>query len=218
MERPNQPPNIEGCSEAQELVDLQYFRLKGSPRSVPPRKSEPQAGAASGLSNSAPKPSNADGNDVVVLVPKIDVTATGEGTENLPGSKSVAHSEGSARNWGVPGGSCRTDCECQAGKGVQRQGGQPEDHTQGIGLTHSTWPQGASPEAREGVNTLTQSSQETGPERKSERDWQTSLRAIANKARRQPQYRFRDLYRLLNHEVLRLSFYQLRKDAASGVD
>jgi group II intron reverse transcriptase/maturase len=52
----------------------------------------------------------------------------------------------------------------------------------------------------------------------SEHDWQTFLRAIAEKARRQPQYRFRDLYRQLNPEVLRLSFFRLRKDAASGVD
>src|SRR5512132_273035 len=189
MERPNQPPKTEGCSERQEPVDLQYFRLKEPPRSVPPGTSEPQAGVASGLSNSAPKPSNADGNDVGVSAPKIDVTAKGEGTESLPGSKSVAHLEGSTRNWGVPEGSCRTNFESQAGKAVQRQGGQSEDHTQGIGLAHSTWPQSDNSEAREGVNTLTQPPQATGPERKSEQDWQTFLRAIANKAQHQPRYR-----------------------------
>jgi group II intron reverse transcriptase/maturase len=52
----------------------------------------------------------------------------------------------------------------------------------------------------------------------SETDWRTFLRTIAEKARRQPQYRFRDLYRLLNQEVLRLCFLGLRQDAASGVD
>jgi group II intron reverse transcriptase/maturase len=52
----------------------------------------------------------------------------------------------------------------------------------------------------------------------SETDWRTFLRAIAEKARHQPHYRFRDLYRQLNEEVLRLSFYRLRKEAASGVD
>src|SRR5262249_54987358 len=85
-------------------------------------------------------------------------------------------------------------------------------------LAHSTSPQGASLEAREGANTLTQPSQATGPERMSETDWRTFLRAIAEKARRQPQYRFRDLHRQLNEEVLRLCFYRLRKEAASGVD
>ena len=47
---------------------------------------------------------------------------------------------------------------------------------------------------------------------------QTSLRGIANKAAEQKRHRFGDLYRLLNVENLRWSFYQLRKDAASGVD
>jgi group II intron reverse transcriptase/maturase len=51
-----------------------------------------------------------------------------------------------------------------------------------------------------------------------EQDWQTFLRAIAEKAKREPNYRFGDLYRKLNQEVLRLCFYRLRKDAASGVD
>jgi retron-type reverse transcriptase len=52
----------------------------------------------------------------------------------------------------------------------------------------------------------------------SENDWQTFLRAIADKARREPHYRFRDLYRKFNQEVLRRCFWRLRKDAASGVD
>lgn len=47
---------------------------------------------------------------------------------------------------------------------------------------------------------------------------QTSLRGIANKAMREPECRFRDLYRLLNEQNLRVAFYQLRKKAASGVD
>ena len=46
----------------------------------------------------------------------------------------------------------------------------------------------------------------------------TSLRAIAKKAAEQKKYRFGDLYRLLNEENLRWSFFQLRRDAACGVD
>jgi group II intron reverse transcriptase/maturase len=46
----------------------------------------------------------------------------------------------------------------------------------------------------------------------------TALRAIANKAASKKDYRFQDLYRLLNEENLRWAFYQLRKDAACGVD
>jgi group II intron reverse transcriptase/maturase len=47
---------------------------------------------------------------------------------------------------------------------------------------------------------------------------QTSLRGIANRARRNKKARFGDLYRLLNQENLRNCFYQLRKTAAPGVD
>jgi RNA-directed DNA polymerase len=47
---------------------------------------------------------------------------------------------------------------------------------------------------------------------------QTSLRGIANRARRDKKARFRGLYRLLNEENLRGCFYRLRKSAAPGVD
>lgn len=46
----------------------------------------------------------------------------------------------------------------------------------------------------------------------------TSLRGIAERARRDKKARFRNLYRLLNEENLRSCFYQLRKSAAPGVD
>jgi retron-type reverse transcriptase len=47
---------------------------------------------------------------------------------------------------------------------------------------------------------------------------QTSLRGIANRAKRDKKARFGNLYRLLNQENLRNCFYQLRKKAAPGVD
>jgi group II intron reverse transcriptase/maturase len=47
---------------------------------------------------------------------------------------------------------------------------------------------------------------------------QTSLLGIANKARTEKQYRFRNLYRELNEELLLDSWRLLRKDAALGVD
>jgi len=51
-----------------------------------------------------------------------------------------------------------------------------------------------------------------------EQSWPTFLRAIADKARKDPNHRFGDLYRHLNQPTLRASFYLLRKNAASGVD
>jgi group II intron reverse transcriptase/maturase len=85
-------------------------------------------------------------------------------------------------------------------------------------LDHSNQPPGASPEADEGTNRATQSAQATRTVRTTEPDWQTFLRAIAEKAHQNKHHRFGDLYRRLNRDVLRLCFYQLRKDAASGVD
>src|SRR5512139_3899637 len=46
----------------------------------------------------------------------------------------------------------------------------------------------------------------------------TSLQAIAKKARERPQYRFRDLFRLLNEDMLRDSWRYIHKEAAYGVD
>ena len=47
---------------------------------------------------------------------------------------------------------------------------------------------------------------------------QTSLLAIANKAKSDKRYRFRNLYKELNEELLQDSWRRLRKDAALGVD
>jgi group II intron reverse transcriptase/maturase len=85
-------------------------------------------------------------------------------------------------------------------------------------LAHSSQQQGVSPEAGEGANRSTQSAQVTRAVRTTEQGWQTFLRAIAEKADTDKHHRFGDLYRWLNRDVLRLCFFQLRKDAASGVD
>lgn len=47
---------------------------------------------------------------------------------------------------------------------------------------------------------------------------QTSLQAIAKKASEQPGYRFRNLFGMLNEEMLEDSWQFIRKDAACGVD
>ncbi|MEI8123317.1 MAG: group II intron reverse transcriptase/maturase, partial [bacterium] len=83
---------------------------------------------------------------------------------------------------------------------------------------HSIQRQGASPDAGEGADRSTQPAQATSTVRTTEADWQTFLRAIAEKAYTHKHHRFGDLYRRLNRDVLRLSFFRLRKDAASGVD
>ena len=46
----------------------------------------------------------------------------------------------------------------------------------------------------------------------------TSMLGIANKAKSDKRYRFRNLYRELNEELLLDSWRLLRKDAALGVD
>jgi retron-type reverse transcriptase len=64
-----------------------------------------------------------------------------------------------------------------------------------------------------------QSSKETLTERaRSEYLVQTSLKGISQKAKREKQYRFRDLYRQLNYGALKLAWKKINKKAAPGVD
>ena len=142
--------------------------------------------------------------------------ARGEAGTSLPESKSVAREEGTVRNLGHPGSARRTNCEGQAGTGEQRQEAQPGD--QGIGWAHSSLGQGSGPDPSQGAHTSTQPAQGTSTARTAGYVWPTFLRAIADKAARDKHHRFGDLYRQLNAESLRQSFYLLRKDAACGVD
>src|SRR5271157_5242415 len=159
MEKTNQLPKTEGCSTEGEPVDLWYYRVGRPKRSVPREKREPQAGPASCLSNSASKVQSASGDGVCLPEPKTERTASGEGLEGWPGSKSVARAEGSARNRGGPESPCRTNCEGQAGRAAQRQEAPPG--APGVGLVHSIQGQGASPDAGQGANKSTQSAQAT---------------------------------------------------------
>jgi group II intron reverse transcriptase/maturase len=216
MEKSSQPPKTEDCSADAKPVDLWFYRSERLLRSVSREKREPQAGPASCLSNTASKAFNASGEAVTLAEPHIEATDTGEVAESLPGSKSVARVERDTRNEGGTDSTCRTNCEGQAGTGAQRQEALPG--SPGVGWENSIQRQGASPEAEEGSHRETQSAQATSTVRMTGSDWQTFLRAIAEKARTNRHHRFGDLYRHLNQDVLRLCFYRLRKDAASGVD
>jgi len=216
MEKSNQLPKTEDCLAEGEPVDLWYYRVKRPSRSVSREKREPQAGPASCLSNSASIVQEASGDGVSLPEPNTETPDTGEGVEGLPGSKSVARAEADAWNRGGPESPCRTNYEGQAGREAQRQEASPG--APGVGSAHSIQWQSSSSETGEGADRATQSAQETRAVRTTERDWQTFLRTIAEKAYRNQHHRFGDLYRWLNRDVLRLSFYRLRKDAASGVD
>jgi RNA-directed DNA polymerase len=197
-------------------VDLWFFKAEQRQGSVHRKIHGPQAGVAPSLSDSASKRVTAGGDDLELSEPNKDKAASGEALASLPGSESVAREEGADRNLGSPESTRRTNCESQAGREVQRQEALPGD--QGIGLAHSNPRQGSGPESGEGANTPTQPAQETSSARPAGYHWQTFLRAIADKAARDKHHRFGDLYRQLNEESLRQSFYLLRKDAACGVD
>ena len=216
MEKSNQHPKTEGCLAEGESEGILADRVEQPLRGVPREKREPQAGPASCLSNSASRDRHASGEAVRLAEPKTEVTVTGKVVEGLPGSKSVARAERSTRNEGGPESPCRTNCEGQAGTEAQRQGATSDDP--GVGWVHSTLPQSHGLEAGEGAHRETPPAQATGPVRTTEQDWQTFLRAIAEKAYTQKHYRFGGLYRMINQDVLRLCFYRLRRDAASGVD
>jgi len=216
MEKSNQQSEPEDCPAQGDTVDLLFYGVKRTTGSVSREKHEPQAGPASCLSNAASKELAASGEAFNSAEPKTDVTVAGEVAEGLPGSKSVAREEGDTSNEGGPEGSCRTNCEDQAGREAQRQGVLSD--FSGVGLANSIQGQGESPDLGEGANRATQPAQATSPVRKTGPDWPTFLRAIAEKASRNKRHRFGGLYRWLNKDVLRRCFYLLRKDAASGVD
>ena len=56
------------------------------------------------------------------------------------------------------------------------------------------------------------------PERRSGNSVPTTLQGIANKAKKKKKYKFLNLYHLLNRDFLRECFYELKKNAAPGVD
>src|SRR5687768_14867019 len=122
MERSNQPPKTECCpGEGQAQVDLWFFKAERRQGSVHRKLHGPQAGVAPSSSNSAPKQPIAGGDDVVQSEPHMAKAASGEALAGLPGSESVAREEGADRNLGSPESARRTNCESQAGRGVQRQ-------------------------------------------------------------------------------------------------
>ena len=183
MERSSQPPKTEGCStEGQELIDLKVYR---SERPLE-KRTQVQARAASGtripLKQCSLESLNAGGDEVTVTEPNTALANIGKASVDLPGSKSVARAEGEARNRGGPTGSCRTNYEYQAGKKAQRQ--EVPSGPSGVGSAHSTQEQGVSPETGEGADRLTQSAQATSAVRQTESNWQTFLRATAEKTHR----------------------------------
>ena len=198
-------------------MDLWFYRDERPTRSVPRERREPQAGPASCLSNSASKGFNASGDGVNAY-----------GTQNRDARHEV-------RAWracrGLRAWRARKEThETEEARRVPaaltaraKQEGRRNDKKRRLTLRESDWPivssrRAQAREAGEGANKSTQSAQATSPVRTTEQDWQTFLRAIAEKAFKDKHHRFGDLYRWLNQDVLRLCFYRLRKDAASGVD
>ena len=218
MGRPNQPPQPECCREEGQAKAPAGAAAEQPSGGVHRDRREPQAGVAPRLSNSAPKRSDAGGEGVIQPEPNTKETADGEVSEGLPGSQSVARVEDETRNLRGPADSRRTNCGGQAGRSNQRQ----EERTEGkpgFRSVHSSArarPRG--PEPHEGIDTSTQPAKETSAVRTTDPHWRTSLRAIATKAAQEPHHRFGGLYRLLTVDSLRDCFYQLRKDAAPGVD
>src|SRR3954471_13400458 len=171
MEKFNQQSEPEDCPARGDSVDLLFYGVKRPTGSVSREKHEPQAGPASCLSDSASKEREASGEDVSLAEPRTKATVKGEVAEGLPGSKSVARAEGNTSNEGGPEGSCRTNCEGQAGREAQRQGAPPD--FSGVGLVNSIQghPRAVGADSGEGANRATQPAQETRPIRKMEQDW-----------------------------------------------
>ena len=220
MVKSNQQPSTECCRGKERRTELQEPGAEQPSGSVHRERSGPQTGVAPGLSNSAPRHINQQTEMMFCQSePNTDQDRQGEGLDRLPGSKSVARAEEDARNIGRPESSRRTNCESQAGRVTQRQEEGPSNN-QGIGSAHSssTPPQQTEAQKDEGADGHTQLAQETGHARKARKSWRTSLRDIADKAKKTRGHRFGGLYQMINREALEQCFKQLRKRAACGVD
>lgn len=212
MERLNQPPNTECCTkEGQGSV-----AAGDANRTTFVKRTQGTSQAVSGnrtpLKQSSLETQDAGGDSVALAEPNIQAAAIGEAVGDLPGSKRMACEERADGNLGDPEKSRRANCGHETGRGAQRQEERSEAQP-GVRLAHSS-----PPPAGEGANTTTQPAQETSAVRTTEQSWTTSLRAIAKKAVQNKTHRFGGLYRLLNQANLRECFFQLRKDAAPGVD
>jgi len=60
--------------------------------------------------------------------------------------------------------------------------------------------------------------EETSAVHRSEEPVATKLRRIAEKARKEPRFKFTSLFHLMNKDLLLSCFQRLRKDAAAGID
>jgi len=164
MERSNQPPEPECCRrQGQAAAPQAGCGAERTVGGVHREIHEPQVGVAPRLSNPASKPIAAGGDAVLNVAPNTVSADKGEARTGLPGSKSVASEERTARNQGDPELSRRTNYESQAGRSVQRQEGQAEA-TMGVGSLHSSGGQGASPDRREGGDTRTPFQRKPNPQ------------------------------------------------------
>ncbi len=212
MERLNQPSHTECCQkEGQAGVaageanrTTLWKHTQGTSQAV--------SGSRTPLKQSSLETANAGGDAVALAEPKTKAIATGEIAGDLPGSKSMAREARADGNLGRPEESRRANYGSQSGRSEQRQEASSQTNP-GIRSVHSSPPQ-----ADEGADITTQPVQDSSAVRTTAQSWSTSLRAIANKAVQNKTHRFGGLYRLLNQANLRECFFQLRKDAAPGVD
>jgi RNA-directed DNA polymerase len=221
MERSNQLPKIECCrQEGQARVATEAARpndraeayterLTGRMQDSHPAEAiQPRDGTYKQA-----------GTEFPITEPNTSRTVTGEERLGLPGSKSVADEQRTARNLGEPAPSRRTNCESQAGRRAQRQevNFQEAQAVRSVLSSRQADPP-VNRQAGEGTDGVAQAAKETSAVGETETGWRTSLQAIARKAKEQKRHRFGGLYRLINEEALRDCYFQLRKEAACGVD
>ena len=187
MERPNQPPKPECCRQpGQASSPTKGNEAERTAGGVHKDTHGPQTGVASGLSNSAPKHLDADGEAVASSEPNTGKSEEGEDQLGLPGSKSVARAANVKCNLGGPTGSRPTNYGYEAGRSRQRQEAGSEG-TSGFRSVHSSLEQGPhGPDSGEGTDISTQPAKETRTVRTTDSRGRTSLRAITTKAVQQP--------------------------------
>jgi len=212
MERLNQSSHTECCSKEGQARVAAGDVGRTTDEKHTQGTSQAVSGSRTPLKQSSLETANAGGDVVALTEPNMKAIATGKIAGDLPGSKSMAREERANGNLGGPEEPRRANYGSQSGRSFQRQEERSEANP-GVRSVHSSRLP-----ADEGADNTTQPAQETSAVRTTVQSWSTSLRAIANKAVQNKTHRFGGLYRLLNQANLRECFFQLRKDAAPGVD
>jgi len=165
MERLNQPPNTECCSNQGQAKVATSDPRRTSVEKHTQGTSQAVSGSRTSLKQSSLETVHAGGDVVASAEPNTEAAAKGEAAEDLPGSKRMAREERVDGNLGDPEKSRRANYGSQSGRSDQRQE-ESSDTFPGVRSAHSSQDI-----TGQGADIITQPAQETRSARTAVKSW-----------------------------------------------